>query len=173
MSTRGVYNQSINYNVVINIINKYIGQEWKNQMRCNIVYTKMEEERTWNLRKAKKWKSRAKKTSRQETPTGFRKKKRTGRSGLEPRTVRLLAKSAYASLAAHAFGIEPDACHITKKRTSRHETPTDSWKKEAKWTLWDSNPGPSGYEPDALTNWAKRPNYTSYLIIVKAIKNDP
>lgn len=81
MSTRGVYNQSINYNVVINIINKYIGQEWKNQMRCNIVYTKMEEERTWNLRKAKKWKSRAKKTSRQETPTGFRKKKRTGRSG--------------------------------------------------------------------------------------------
>ena len=193
-------------------------------MRCNIVYTKMEEERTWNLRKAKKWKSRAKKTSRQETPTGFRKKKRTGRSGartqdrpvtcqiclrifgcaclrhwagclpyykeknqstwnanwflkkrsevdalgLEPRTVRLLAKSAYAFLASHAFGIEPDAYHITKKRTSRHETPTDSWKKEAKWTLWDSNPGPSGYEPDALTNWAKRPRvFLTHTICLK------
>lgn len=25
-------------------------------------------------------------------------------------------------------------------------------EKREKWTLWDSNPGPSGYEPDALTN---------------------
>lgn len=44
-------------------------------------------------------------------------------------------------------------------------------EKREKWTLWDSNPGPSGYEPDALTNWAKRPNYISYSIIIKAIKN--
>lgn len=61
MHTRGVYNQLINYNVVINIINKYMVQKWENQMCCNIVYTKIGEERTWNLRKAKKWKSRAKK----------------------------------------------------------------------------------------------------------------
>ena len=114
-----------------------------------------------------------KRTSRHEAPTDSWKKREVDALGLEPRTVRLLAKSAYASLASHAFGIEPDAYHITKKRTSLQKTPTDSWKKEAKWTLWDSNPGPSGYEPDALTNWAKRPNYTSYLIIVKAIKNDP
>ena len=71
--------------------------------------------------------------------------------GLEPKTVRLLAKSAYASLASHAFGIEPYACHITKKRTSRQKLPT-GFKKGVKWTLWGSNPGPSGYEPDALTN---------------------
>ena len=71
--------------------------------------------------------------------------------GLEPRTVRLLAKSAYASLASHAFGIEPYACHITKKRTSRQKLPT-GFKKGVKWTFWGSNPGPSGYEPDALTN---------------------
>ena len=26
-----------------------------------------------------------------------------------------------------------------------------------KWSLWDSNPRPPGYEPGALTNWAKAP----------------
>ena len=31
------------------------------------------------------------------------------------------------------------------------------------WAFGDSNPGPSGYEPDALTNWAKGPDYTSLL----------
>ena len=25
------------------------------------------------------------------------------------------------------------------------------------WTIWDSNPGPTGYEPVALANWAKGP----------------
>ena len=153
MPTRGVYNQLINYNVVINIINKYIGQEWKNQMRCNIVYTKPKSGRV----------------GQKSQPAGntnwFLKKKRNGRSGTrEPRTVRLLAKSAYASLASHAFGIEPYAYHITKERTSRQKLPT-GFKKGVKWTLWDSNPGPSGYEPDALTNWAKRPkcNYIQLL----------
>lgn len=46
MPTRGVYNQLINYNVVINIINKYMVQKLENQMCCNIIYTKMGEERT-------------------------------------------------------------------------------------------------------------------------------
>ncbi len=27
------------------------------------------------------------------------------------------------------------------------------------WTFRDSNPGPTGYEPVALTNWAKDPYY--------------
>ena len=27
-----------------------------------------------------------------------------------------------------------------------------------KWTIRDSNPGPTGYEPVALTNWANGPN---------------
>ena len=72
--------------------------------------------------------------------------------GLKPRTVRLLAKSTYASLAAHAFGIEPDAYHIAKKKNQPAEIANWFLKKGVKWTLWDSNPGPSGYEPDALTN---------------------
>ena len=37
--------------------------------------------------------------------------------------------------------------------------------EKAKWTFRDSNPGPTGYEPVALTNWAKGPKY---LIKVKA-----
>ena len=78
------------------------------------------------MRKAKKWKSRAKKPAGRKHQLVLEKRSEPDALGLEPRTVRLLAKSAYASLAAHAFGIEPDACHITKKRTSRHETPTDS-----------------------------------------------
>lgn len=136
MSTRGVYNQSINYNVVINIINKYIGQEWKNQMRCNIVYTKMEEERTWNLRKAKKWKSRAKKTSRQETPTGFRKKKRTGRSGARtqdrPVTCQICLRIFGFACLRHWAG----CLSYWKKRTSRQKTPTGLRKKEWSGRSW-------------------------------------
>ena len=30
-----------------------------------------------------------------------------------------------------------------------------------KWTFGDSNPGPTGYEPVALTNWAKGPKWQS------------
>ena len=32
------------------------------------------------------------------------------------------------------------------------------------WAFGDSNPGPAGYEPDALTNWAKGPlpHYTCF-----------
>ena len=33
------------------------------------------------------------------------------------------------------------------------------------WTFRDSNPGPAGYEPDALTNWAKGPNNEYYTIM--------
>ena len=34
----------------------------------------------------------------------------------------------------------------------------------SKWTFGDSNPGPTGYEPVALTNWAKGP----YSLIFKS-----
>ena len=44
---------------------------------------------------------------------------------------------------AHGFG---DRC-------------STSWAKPLNWwTFRDSNPGPAGYEPDALTNWAKGPH---------------
>ena len=49
-------------------------------MCCNIVYTKMEDKRTWNLRKDRKWKRRAEEPAGRK-PTGFRKKERSGRSG--------------------------------------------------------------------------------------------
>ena len=86
--------------------------------------------------------------------------------GLEPRTVRLLAKSAYASLASHAFGVEPYAYHITKERTSRQKLPT-GLKKGVKWTLWGSNPGPSGYLPNLLTHlWLRTPSALSRMLII-------
>ena len=31
--------------------------------------------------------------------------------------------------------------------------------RPAKWIFGDSNPGPTGYEPVALTNWAKDPDF--------------
>ena len=33
----------------------------------------------------------------------------------------------------------------------------DIWQIGWQWTLRDLNPGPTGYEPVALTNWAKGP----------------
>ena len=122
-------------------------QEWEKKMCCNIVYTKMEDERTWNLRKNRKWKRRAEEPAGRK-PTGFRKKERSGRSGArtQDRPVTCQICSAYSFLAAHAFGIEPDACHITKKRTSRHEAPTDSWKKSEVDAL--------GLEPRTVRLWA-------------------
>ena len=40
--------------------------------------------------------------------------------------------------------------------------------KKIKWTLRDSNPRPFGYEPNALTNWAKRP-YSKYNYYISTI----
>ncbi|MFR0898072.1 MAG: hypothetical protein ACLSG4_01160 [Anaerobutyricum sp.] len=55
------------------------------------------------------------------------------------------------------YGIEPYAYHITKERTSRQKLPT-GLKKGVKWTLWGSNPGPSGYLPNLLTHlWLRMP----------------
>ena len=73
--------------------------------------------------------------------------------GLELRTVRLLAKSA---LLTHFWLRMPSALSRMLVILQRKE-PADMklqliLEKRAKWTLWDSNPGPSGYEPDALTN---------------------
>ena len=40
---------------------------------------------------------------------------------------------------------------------------------ELKWTFRDSNPGPTGYEPVALTNWAKGPYAQTCLDISFAV----
>ena len=35
----------------------------------------------------------------------------------------------------------------------------------SQWTFWDSNPRPTGYEPGALTNWAKDPEHINNIIL--------
>ena len=78
------------------------------------------------MRKDRKRKRRAEEPAGRKRQLVLEKRSEVDALRLEPRTVRLLAKSAYAFLASHAFGIEPDAYHITKKRTSLQKTPTDS-----------------------------------------------
>ena len=34
------------------------------------------------------------------------------------------------------------------------------------WAFTDSNRGPIGYEPTALTNWAKGPNHIGEVVLV-------
>ena len=44
------------------------------------------------------------------------------------------------------------------------------------WILRDSNPGPSGYEPDALTNWANGPlqiKQSSFLNCCNVFRHSP
>ena len=55
-----------------------------------------------------------------------------------------------ASLSSHAFGVEPvELEKINSVSTGNFSQYTCFTKKE--WTLWGSNPGPTGYEPVALT----------------------
>ena len=71
-----------------------------------------------------------------------------------------------ASLSSHAFGVEPvELEKINSVSTGNFSQYTCFTKKE--WTLWGSNPGPTGYEPVALTCWAKRPK-----ILVKVVAKE-
>ena len=63
-------------------------------MRCNIIYKKREEERTWNLRKDRKRKRRAEEPAGRKRQLVLEKRSEVDALRLEPRTVRLLAKSA-------------------------------------------------------------------------------
>lgn len=69
-------------------------QEWEKKMCCNIVYTKMEDKRTWNLRKDRKWKRRAEEPAGRKRQLVLEKRSEVDALELEPRTVRLLTKSA-------------------------------------------------------------------------------
>ena len=52
------------------------------------------------------------------------------------------------------------------KHTKQKETTIFSRKLSFLWwTIRDSNPGPPGYEPDALTNWANGPHLNCLTII--------
>ena len=60
---------------------------------------------------------------------------------------------------AGAQGLEPWAYGFGDRRSTNWAIPLYSLRDafENWWAFGDSNPGPSGYEPDALTNWAKGP----------------
>ena len=45
-------------------------------------------------------------------------------------------------------GLEP----VTSAVTGRRSNQLSHWAKKQQWTFGDSNPGPTGYEPVALTN---------------------
>ncbi len=53
-------------------------------------------------------------------------------------------------------GLEPSTSGVTGQRSNQlsyRAIKIPKYKiKKYKWALRDSNPGPSGYEPDALTN---------------------
>ena len=41
------------------------------------------------------------------------------------------------------------------------------------WAIRDSNPGPAGYEPDALTNWANGPHIQFFTLLVGVAGFEP
>ena len=80
--------------------------------------------------------------------------------GFEPPTPWSVAKcSIQAELhapikLATREGLEPSTSAVTGRRSNQ-------LNHRAIWTFGDSNPGPTGYEPVALTNWAKGPHNDS------------
>ena len=59
---------------------------------------------------------------------------------------------------ATRIGFEPTTSAVTGRRSNQLSHRAIIWPQAfCEWTLGDSNPGPTGYEPAALTNWAKGP----------------
>ena len=54
---------------------------------------------------------------------------------------------------AGAEGLEPSARGFGDRCSTNWAIPLNIW-----WAIRDSNPGPTGYEPVALTNWANGPH---------------
>ena len=65
-------------------------------------------------------------------------------------------------LLAGVEGLEPSRTVLETGMLPLHYAPIFNW-----WTIRDSNPGPTGYEPVALTNWANGPCFATYRIILK------
>ena len=55
------------------------------------------------------------------------------------------------------MGFEPTTSAVTGRRSNQLSHQAIISRIKRKWTFGDSNPGPTGYEPVALTNWAKGP----------------
>ena len=90
------------------------------------------------------------------------------RDGLEPSTqgFSVLCSTNWATEASMATlrGLEPLTSSVTGWRTNQlyYRAIFILW-----WAFTDSNRGPIGYEPTALTNWAKGPNF---LVGVKRLE---
>ena len=70
---------------------------------------------------------------------------------------------------AGALGLEPRAYGFGDRRSTNWAIPLYVFQRRRPYFKWwafrDSNPGLSGYEPEALTNWAKGP----YDIITQGV----
>ena len=70
---------------------------------------------------------------------------------------------AMSFVLAGAEGIEPSALGFGDRCSTSWAIPLYKW-----WTNRDSNPGPTGYEPVALTNWAIGPHLVPKQLTVTA-----
>ena len=120
------------------------------------------------MRKDRKWKRRAEEPAGRKRQLVLKKRSEVDVLRLEPRTVRLLAKSA---LLTHLWLRMPSALSRMLVILQRKE-PADMKRqlileKREKWTLWDSNPGPSGYLPNLLTHfWLRMPSALSRMLTI-------
>ena len=73
---------------------------------------------------------------------------------------------------AGAQGLEPWAYGFGDRRSTNWAIPLYMKRQSLLfmwWALRDSNPGPGGYEPPALTNWAKGPKSRCLSIIADVL----
>ena len=74
-----------------------------------------------------------------------------------PHRLGVLLIIAIIMIAATRMGFEPTTSAVTGRRSNQLSHQAIISRIKRKWTFGDSNPGPTGYEPVALTNWAKGP----------------
>ena len=76
----------------------------------------------------------------------------------------------HANNVAGAEGFEPSARGFGDRCSTNWAIPLD---KKMWWTIRDSNPGPTGYEPVALTNWANGPHRAKKIAsFLRSLHND-
>ena len=76
-----------------------------------------------------------------------------GRLPVPPHRLGVLLIIAIIMIAATRMGFEPTTSAVTGRRSNQlsHRAIMNTYQV-CKWTFGDSNPGPTGYEPVALTN---------------------
>ena len=69
-----------------------------------------------------------------------------------PHRLGVLLIIAIIMIAATRMGFEPTTSAVTGRRSNQLSHQAIISRIKRKWTFGDSNPGPTGYEPVALTN---------------------